>query len=48
MDDTPVESLVSELEAADPAAAPDLADALVELLGAALAGEGEGADTPQA
>lgn len=47
MDDTPTD-LLTELEAADPAEAPDLADAIAERLGAALAEEGDGADTPQA
>ena len=48
MDDTPVYSLLPALEAADPAEAADLADAIVDRLGAALEEEAEGADAPQA
>jgi hypothetical protein len=36
------------LAAADPAQAPELADAIAERLGAELAEEDDGADTPQA
>jgi len=39
---------LAALAAADPAQAPDLADAIAERLGAALAEEDDGADTPQA
>lgn len=41
MDDTPVDSTISELAAADAADAPDLADAVAESLSAALDGETE-------
>jgi len=42
MDDTPVDALISELESADPADAPGLADAVAETLAAALEPDGEG------
>src|SRR3972149_1795779 len=45
MDDTPVDSLLPTLEAADPAEAADIADAIVERLGKALEEEGDGAHT---
>ncbi len=48
MDDTPVDSLLLTLEAADPAEAADIADAIVERLGKALEEEGDGADAPEA
>lgn len=44
MDDTPVDSLLTALEEADPAEAAELADAVAERLGSALAAEDAGAD----
>jgi len=41
MDDTPVDGLISELESVDPAAAPDLADAVAEALSTELDDEQE-------
>ena len=41
MDDTPLDSLLSELASADPAEAPDLADKLSEALTEALESGGE-------
>jgi hypothetical protein len=42
------EDALRALAAADPAQAPELADAIAERLGAVLAEEDEDADTPQA
>ena len=36
MDDTPVDDLASELEEADPAEAPEIADAIAAALGSEL------------
>ncbi len=48
MDDTPTETLLSELAAADPAAAVTLADALVARLGSMLEHEAGDAAAAQA
>lgn len=48
MDDTPIESLLSTLENADPAEAADIADAVVEELSRALDEEGDDADASPA
>jgi hypothetical protein len=48
MDDTPVDSLLSDLEESDSADAPDVADAVADRLTQALEDEEPGADAPQA
>jgi hypothetical protein len=49
MDDTPIEELVSELEAADPADAPEVADAVAAELARRLdPPDAEASDAPQA
>ena len=46
MDHTPLDDLVSDLESADPADAPDLADAIAARLSAELEEEEEGKVDP--
>lgn len=48
MDDTPIDTALSDLEQADPADAPAPADALADLLGALLDDDSTDADAPQA
>ncbi len=47
MDDTPLDDLLTELEAKDPAESPDLADAIAATLSEQLEAEdGDGSETP--
>lgn len=48
MDDTPIDELLSELEAADPAEAPPIADRLTDALSAQLEEEDGDDAAPQA